>query len=111
MTSTRQPHKVSYFVALLILFNVSVILASCKSPPPQTSRLPITNSGTDSVKNLTVQFPHDQIPFGDIPAGTTTEYKEVPSGVFPYAAYRFEMDGQPITQPVIDWVGEEPIER
>jgi hypothetical protein len=29
--------------------------------------------------------------------------------VYRYAAYRFQVDGQEVTQPVIDWVGEEPV--
>jgi hypothetical protein len=34
----------------------------------------------------------------------------VPNGVYGYAAYRFEVDGQEVTQPVIDWVGEAPLD-
>jgi hypothetical protein len=108
MRSIGQTHKVSLLAAILIA--LSVILANCQSPSPQSPHLRIVNGGTTPVKNLTVLFPQDEIEFGDIPAGATTEYKEVPNGVFRYAAYRFEMDGRIITQPVIDWVGEEPME-
>jgi len=107
MISIRQSHKVSHLVAMLIA--LGVILASCNSLSLQTPRLRMTNSGTIAIKNLTVLFPQDQIEFGDIPAGTMTEYRKVPNGVFRYAAYRFEINGQVITQPVIDWVGEEPM--
>lgn len=34
----------------------------------------------------------------------------VPNGVYRYAAYRLEVNGQTVTQPVLDWVGEEPID-
>jgi hypothetical protein len=34
----------------------------------------------------------------------------VPNGVFGYAAYRLDVDGDIVTQPVIDWVGERPME-
>ena len=30
-------------------------------------------------------------------------------GVYRYAAYRFQAGGETVTQPVIDWVGEEPM--
>ncbi len=40
----------------------------------------------------------------------TTEYRTVPSGVYGYAAYRFDANGVTVTQPVIDWVGEQPME-
>jgi len=63
-----------------------------------------------SVEELTVSFPEDEIMFGDVTAGTSTEYQVVPNGVYNYAAYRFELDGETILQPVIDWVGEVPLE-
>lgn len=73
------------------------------------SRLRIANNGSLAINNLVVIFPEDSIEFGDVPAGTTTEYKDVPNGIFRYAAYKFELDGQIITQSVIDWVGESPV--
>jgi hypothetical protein len=54
-----------------------------------------------------VIFPHDRNEFGDVPAGTTTEYKEASNGVFRYAAYQFELDGQRVTESAIDWIGGE----
>jgi hypothetical protein len=80
-----------------------------KTHAPLTARLRIYNSGTMDVENLTVLFPEDEIKFGDISAGSTTEYLDVPNGVFGYAAYQFEIDGQMITQSVTDWVGEVPL--
>ena len=73
-----------------------------KTHAPLTARLRINNSGTMDVENLTVLFPEDEIKFGDISAGSTTEYLDVPNGVFGYAAYQFEIDGQMITQSVTD---------
>ena len=91
------------------VFHTSTPL-STKTPAPPTARLQISNSGTMDVENLTVLFPEDSIKFGDISAGSTTKYQDVPNGVFGYAAYRFEFNGQMITQSVIDWVGEVPLE-
>jgi hypothetical protein len=34
----------------------------------------------------------------------------VPKGVYGYAAYRHDLNGETVTQPVIDWVGESPME-
>ncbi len=30
--------------------------------------------------------------------------------MYGYAAYRYDLNGETITQPVIDWVGETPME-
>ncbi|NQU29172.1 MAG: hypothetical protein HQ525_00740 [Anaerolineae bacterium] len=81
-----------------------------KTQAPLTARLRIYNSGKMDVENLIVLFPEDGIKFGDISAGSTTEYLDFPNGVFGYAAYQFEIDGQMITQPVTDWVGEVPLD-
>ena len=47
--------------------------------------------------------------YGDVPAGATTDYVEMPGGVYGYAAYDFELDGAMTQQAVIDWVGEKPL--
>ena len=57
-----------------------------------------------------MRFPADDIVFGDISPNETTEYKEVPNGVFRYAAYTFEADGPVDGQAVIDWIGEGPLD-
>jgi hypothetical protein len=80
------------------------------APEAQVPRLRIVNAGAMPAARLTVLFPMDQVAFGDVPAGMTTAYKHVPNGVYRYAAYRLEVDGQLVTQPVIDWVGEEPMD-
>jgi hypothetical protein len=60
--------------------------------------------------NLTVIFPDERIGFGDVPPGATTSYRDAERGVYAYAAYSLEIDGAVVTQPVIDWVGEVPLE-
>lgn len=96
----------SVFVAL------TPCLAGCGSPtaPVQEPRLRVVNIGPASAKALTVWFPDDQIAFGDVSAGRRTAYRHVRGGVFPIAAYRLRVDGQVVTQPVLDWIGYEPME-
>jgi hypothetical protein len=72
------------------------------------AQLRIINKGSAYIHNLTVIFPENNIAFGDVPAGATTDYRLVSNGVYNYAAYRYFQNGQEITQPVIDWVGENP---
>ena len=107
MTNFRQNvliSKVLLFTALL-----GIVLSGCNLPSADVPKLRISNSGSIPIKNLVVLFPEDRVEFGDIAAGATTEYKDVPKGVFSYAAYQFEINGDFITQPVIDWVGETPM--
>ena len=94
-------------VSLLILVFV-LVLASCgtgaKSP-----RLRVTNGGDEPIAGLIVLFPEEEITFGDVAPGETTEYQVVSQGVYRYAAYRFQYRGETVTQPVLDWVGEVPM--
>jgi hypothetical protein len=106
MLKWRFQHLAYLLTTLIVL---SVLLTGC-TPPPQAPRLRITNQGSTAIKSLTILFPEDQIEFGDIPVGATTDYKEVPNGVYSYAAYRLWVHGQIVTIPTIDWVGEEPME-
>ncbi|MBC7876201.1 MAG: hypothetical protein H7Y59_03435 [Anaerolineales bacterium] len=93
---------------------LSFILSGCASQSAQitptqvskTALLRIINNGSTTITNLVVRFPSDSISFGDVPAGMTTEYKEAPNGVYRYAAYRFEVRGNLISQDVTDWMGE-----
>ena len=43
-------------------------------------------------------------------AGASSDYQRVWQGAYVYAAYAMKMNGQTIEQPVIDWVGEQPLE-
>lgn len=79
-------------------------------PTWQPARLRVTNRGAVAIEDLTVYFPEDEVPFGNVPAGSSTEYQAVPNGVYGYAAYRFTVNGEVVLQPVIDWVGEVPLD-
>lgn len=93
--------------ALMVL----AMLAGCGSHlDPSGPRLRVTNAGSTTIVALTVIFPEDRVYFGDIAPGATSAYQEVPNGVYRYAAYSLEIDGALVTQPVIDWVGEVPLE-
>lgn len=72
-------------------------------------RLRITNTSTTSLDQLTVLFPNEQIDFGPVPAGATTDYRSVQGGVYSYAAYRVTINNETFTQGVSDWLGEQPL--
>jgi hypothetical protein len=69
-------------------------------------RLRITNQSAITLHDLVVVFPDERIEFGDVPAGATTNYQDVPHGVYRYAAYDVEVAGQEYEQTVVDWIGE-----
>ena len=99
----------------VIAFVVVCLVSACDedaSPldPSSGPQLRIVNAGPVSLHQLSALFPSDQIAFGDVHPGSTSAYRTVPSGVYRYAAWRFERDGAPVVQPVIDWVGESPME-
>ena len=101
--------------AVLTLIILSIFTAC--TIKPESQQLRITNSGDTDITGLVVIFPAgygwdagtSRIEFGDIPAGQTSEYQNVPSGVYRYAAYDYVLDGVKVGQPVTDWVGEEPM--
>jgi hypothetical protein len=85
----------------------ALVLAGCsQSAGP---RLRIRNSGTVPIENLSVLFPEEEVTFGTVAPGATTEYKQFARGVYGYGAYRYTAGGEQVTQPVIDWVGEVPM--
>jgi hypothetical protein len=79
-------------------------------PAAATTLLRVRNTGPDAALSLRVQFPPGEVAFGDVRANSTTAYRQVPGGVYGYAAYRLRVDGREASVPVIDWVGEAPLE-
>lgn len=77
--------------------------------PSQPQRLRIINQSSMPLITLVVIFPDERIAFGDVPAGSVTEYLSFPEGVYRYAAYEVTINGVKYEQPVVDWVGESPI--
>jgi hypothetical protein len=97
------------------VFSIIMLIGMLSACTAQQLR--IMNSGDNDITGLYVLFPGPtadstaiRVEFGDIAAGETTEYRDVPSGVYGYAAYEYTLDGQVVSQPVIDWLGESPIE-
>ncbi len=77
--------------------------------PLNNQKLRIINKSTFSIQRLEVWFPQDGVDFGDVLPGATTDYQVIPHGVYRYAAYVVEINGQKYEQPVVDWVGESPM--
>ncbi len=96
------------------------LTTACARPaatPVALQQLRIENAGTSDITGLKVLFPGptalaEAIPveFGDVPAGKTTAYRSVPGGVYRYAAYEYTLNGHLVQQPVVDWVGETPMQ-
>jgi hypothetical protein len=77
--------------------------------PSSAAQLRIVNASGVPFTQLSALFPQDQVSFGDVPPGATTQYRAVPGGVYRYAAWRYYRDGASVLEPVIDWVGESPM--
>jgi len=102
--------RLSQIFYILILICVgALLLTDCQPEAGVTSpgaRLRVTNSGDAPVKGLVVIFPDERIVFGDVQPGETTGFQAAPGGVYNYAAYSYLHNGEEVTQPVLDWVGE-----
>ncbi len=96
--------------ALVATLLFSMVATGCASKSnAEQPCLRIRNAGSSAVEGLVVIFPEDRIEFGDVAPEATTSCKAVPHGVYRYAAYELELDGERIQQPVVDWVGETPM--
>ena len=73
-----------------------------------TPQLRIVNAGTVDITGLVVLFPEGTVDFGDVPAGGATAYRDVPGGVYRYAAYSYTLDGEACAAEGADWVGRAP---
>jgi hypothetical protein len=72
-------------------------------------QLRVLNSGIEDIKGLTILFPGftadgeaARVEYGDVPAGKTTDYRNVASGVYRYSAFAYTLDGRGIIQAVMD---------
>lgn len=114
----------TFFTSKLIslVFILLIVISACTTEvntpiaPAELQQLRITNSSTVDIMQLMVLFPGPtwdseaiRVEFGNIPAGQTSKYQEVPSGVYRYAAYEYTLNGQVFSQFVIDWMGESPM--
>ncbi len=110
---SRASRSISYALFLVALL---VLLIGCAARPAPAQQLRVVNASGAAIVGLTVLFPGStsasealRVEFGDLPPGTTTDYREVQGGVYRYAAYSYSSGGQTITQSVTDWVGERPM--
>ncbi len=103
---------------ILLVAIVSACAGQTAATPTRavTPQLRIVNNGNTDIQELVILFPGitsdaeaRQVPFGNVAVRKTTEYREVPGGVYRYAAYSYKLDGRVVTQPVTDWVGERPM--
>jgi hypothetical protein len=101
---------------LLVLLSACTPQVNTATPTAELQLMRVTNSGTTDITGLVVLFPGPnagaeaiRIEFGDISAGQTSVYLEVPSGVYRYAAYNYVVEGREVMQAVTDWVGESPL--
>lgn len=103
----------------VLLILVLLMASACTAPMREgvPTQLRIANAGAENIKNLVVLFPGEfstslavRVEFGDVPAGSISNYVIASRGVYRYAAYEYESGGQRILQPVMDWVGEKPLE-
>jgi hypothetical protein len=110
MPRSSRSSRAAFLLGVVLAAHVFGGCAGCSDSASGLPRLRITNGGGVAATQLTVLFPRDEIEFGDVAADATTGYRTVPNGVYRYAAYRLRVNGQTVTQPVIDWVGEEPLD-
>jgi hypothetical protein len=94
---------------ILTVLLLSSIAAGCTPFRFGRPQLRIANTSRFALDRLVVIFPNERIVFGPIPAGVTTAYQPAEHGVYGYAAYEGVADGRVFQQPVIDWVGEQPL--
>ena len=119
MVKARILAIIKYLILAVLLF---ALLSACTlqvntaTPTPILQQLRITNSGSSDITGLMVLFPGSspeaeaiKIELGNLPAGQTSVYRSVPSGVYAYAAYNYRIGDREVTQAVTDWVGESPL--
>lgn len=113
---TTQTFPRSMRMILILMLTIVISACAMQTTAPKLQQLRITNSGNIDIVDLMVLFPGPtwdaeaiRVEFGNILAGQTSEYRDVPSGVYSYAAYKYTLDGRVISQFVTDWVGENPM--
>jgi hypothetical protein len=92
-----------------------LMTAACDEPgsvtgPSTRPQLRIVNTSGTRFSQLSALFPQDQVSFGDVGPGATTDYRSTSGGVYRYAAWQYQRGGAQVVEPVIDWVGESPME-
>ena len=110
VATTETPSTVQVTPSSTSVPTITATPAGALSNISPLQKLRIFNQSDIALHNLVVRFPDERIEFGDVPGGTTTEYRDVPQSVYRYAAYDVEVNGQKYQQPVVDWMGETPMQ-
>lgn len=113
--------RISQLVILVVLLGTAACAISAPATPSPTPQLfteqhlRVENVGQTTIEELTLLFPGansyavTRLSFGNIASNQTTAYQPVPTGVYRYAAYEYILDGETVSHPVMDWLGEEPL--
>ena len=89
---------------------LALSMAGCSTVGPEAAELRIHNAGTEPLVALTVYSPGSEVDFGTINPGQTSDYRVMPGGVYHYSAFAYTHNGERVEQPVIDFVGESPMQ-
>ena len=84
--------------------------AAKREPKPPFARLRIHNVGVKPIRQLVVAFPEYRVYFGDVEPSQTTEYQDIPTGVYYHGAFGHLWQGREFPPFTIDWVGERPVQ-
>jgi hypothetical protein len=79
------------------------------TPLVSPQKLRVTNQSSYTIHDLFVRFPEEMVKFGDVLPGETTDYQVVSQGVYRYAGYKIELNGQVYEQVPYDFLGESPM--
>ena len=97
------------FLLVLSLLVLSLGCSDAAGPDGDGVRIRIGNDSESSFTSVAVTFPEDQVDYGSVEAGSTSDYRRVSVAYrMAYVVVRVGSTEQQI-QP-IDYVGEEPLE-
>jgi hypothetical protein len=109
MQARRPVPRVIIRLALWGLVLLGCTPAPGAPPPAPAGRLRIRNSNALPLDRAVIIFPDERITFGPVPAGATSAYQPVQQGVYGNAAYEVTFAARTIQQPVVDWIGAQPL--
>ena len=98
---------------LLFLVLISFTLLACSSDDdasPENLQLRISNVSAFDYDNIQVSTTGDLVDFGDLAAGSSSEYIVFDSA-YRYGFVEFQIDGETFTYQPIDYVGETLLEN
>ena len=98
---------------LLYLVLISFALLGCSSDDdasPENLQLRISNVSAFDYNNIQVNTTADLVDFGDLTAGSSSEYIVFESA-YRYGFVEFQIDGETFTYQPIDYVGETLLEN